>query len=209
MTPEALEVIQDLETRLALPKDFFISLAGGDDWSFIIKLNALFEASATDLLCKRLRAPELENSFAHLDFGNAKFGKVTLLRKLGCLDKQEVRFLKTLYELRNRVAHNVTDVSFRLKDYTASLDANQKNSFLDAVLAGGDEYIQWNCEQRPRRKFIETYPNLAILMTSAEVLASMCQQSEDWGKSVPALTSLNRTALSPLGSAKAAAEQKR
>jgi hypothetical protein len=178
MTPEALENIQNLVEKLGLQKEFFLKLSGEDDWSFLIKLNALFEAVSTDLLCKRLDAPELEDAFAHLDYGHPKYGKAKLLRKLGCLTKNEESFLKLLYELRNRVAHKVADTSFCLSEHVNSLDANQKRNFLNAIVADGDAQIWWNGEFRPKVEAIAAYPKLMMMYTAGDILASMVNQIE-------------------------------
>tara|TARA_R110002095_G_scaffold192820_2_gene170785 strand:+ start:776 stop:1327 length:552 start_codon:yes stop_codon:yes gene_type:complete len=176
MTPEALSNIQDLEEKLGLPQEFFLKLSGEDDWSFLIKLNALFEAVSTDLRCKRLNAPELEDSFAHLDYGHPKYGKAKLLRRLGCITKNEESFLKLLYELRNRVAHKVSDTSFCLSEHFDSLDANQKRNFLNAIIADGDAQIYWNGEFRPKVEAIVAYPKSMMSYTAGDILASMCNQ---------------------------------
>ena len=179
MTPESLDSIQNLEARLGLPKEFFLKLSWENDWTFTIKLNALFEAVSTELLCKRLKAPELEDAFAHLDFGNPKSGKVVLLRKLGCLTKEDKNFLKMLYELRNRIAHNISDVEFSLVSHIEAMDANQKSSFYKAVIAGGESEIWWNGDMKPKTQLIPVHPKVAISYTAGDVLASMCRQIDE------------------------------
>lgn len=173
-----LEEISELESKVGLPRNFVHRLTGEDDWSFIIKLNALFEASATHLLTSKLQAPELEDSLSYLDFGNRKYGKVMLLRKLGCLSPDETKFLQMLFELRNKLAHDVRNVEFDLNRYIESLDSNQKKSFLNAVKCG-NETIYWNCEEQPREKYILSHPKLLIFMAATDILLSMqLQQSK-------------------------------
>ena len=66
--------------RLGLPAGFYSKLLQEDDWSFVIKLNALVEAACSDALAARLHAPELAACLATLDLGHSKHGKVVLLR---------------------------------------------------------------------------------------------------------------------------------
>ena len=58
--------------RLGLPRDFYAKLLDEDDWSFVIKANALVEAACSDALAARLHAPELATCFATLDLGHNK-----------------------------------------------------------------------------------------------------------------------------------------
>lgn len=173
MIDEALARISEIERRLGLPKQFYLKLEHEDDWSFVIKLNALFEAACTHLLTVRLQSPELEESFAHLDFGNPKFGKVVLLRKLGCLSQPESKFLQLILELRNKLAHSISYVSFTFSEHLQALDKNQSKSFAVAVRAEASETIYWNCRDEPREKFILMHPKPSIWLTGADVLLSM------------------------------------
>ena len=44
------ESIQELEQALGLPKGFCFKLIEEDDWSFVLKLQALLESAISDLL---------------------------------------------------------------------------------------------------------------------------------------------------------------
>jgi hypothetical protein len=59
-------------TRLGVPPGFYDRLLHEDDWSFVIKLNALVEAACTDALAASLHAPELATCLATLDLGHSK-----------------------------------------------------------------------------------------------------------------------------------------
>ena len=67
MSGSIFEDVGKFEQKLGLPKDFYRRLLGEDDWSFVIKLNALFEGAATHVLSTRLHAPKLVDAFAHHD----------------------------------------------------------------------------------------------------------------------------------------------
>ncbi|MBO7928089.1 hypothetical protein J5X91_17790 [Pseudoalteromonas sp. K222D] len=59
--------VSELERLLGLPDDFYQGLLKEDDWSFIIKLSAVFEAAGTQALAAKLQHKEIEDSFAQLD----------------------------------------------------------------------------------------------------------------------------------------------
>jgi len=114
---------------VGLPEDFFFNLSMESDWSLIIKLHALFEAVLASLILKRLGKPELEELIANLDFNNVKSGKVAFARSLCLIDKKEVAFLRGLSELRNRLVHNISNVSFEVETYVSTHTASEKKKF--------------------------------------------------------------------------------
>ncbi|MEP7173540.1 MAG: hypothetical protein ABI705_08640, partial [Aestuariivirga sp.] len=64
MAVGALAEISSIEKRLKLPKGFYSKLLDDDDWSFVIKLNAIFEALCTHVLVARLDAQTLSNELS-------------------------------------------------------------------------------------------------------------------------------------------------
>ncbi len=84
--------VSDFESRLNLPKNFYRNLLKEDDWSFIIKVSALFEAATTHLLSIRFRAPEIETELAFLEQANPRNGKIVLLEKWALYIKNRLAF---------------------------------------------------------------------------------------------------------------------
>jgi hypothetical protein len=70
--------ILDLETRLGLNEGFFDGLKSEDDWSFVIKLRALFEAACTHLLLFHFQEPELADFFSRIDVSAKPIGKLAI-----------------------------------------------------------------------------------------------------------------------------------
>ena len=171
-----LDEINELEKKVGLPHNFIHQLTAEDDWSFVIKLNALFEAASTHLLTSKLNVPELEDSLSYIDFGNSKFGKVALLKKLNCINTDEAKFLRMLFELRNKLAHNISHVNFNFDSHLTGMDSNQKKSFVKAVKCG-NEMIFWNCEDQPREKFVLSHPKILVFLTASQILVSMHMQT--------------------------------
>lgn len=127
MHDQILADIGSFEHKLGLPQGFYQTLLSEDDWSFVIKLSALFEAAATHALTVRLGYPQLVDSFSYLDHAHTKYGKVKLLKELDVISVEQANCLAKLAELRNLFAHNVSNVSMTFEQYISPMDSNQKS----------------------------------------------------------------------------------
>lgn len=166
--------IASFEHKLGLPQGFYQNLLDEDDWSFVIKLSALFEAAGTHALTVRLGYPQLENSFSYLDHANTKYGKITLLKKLELITSEQSVFLTKLAELRNRFAHDVSNVSMTFEQYISSMDSNQKSQFIKWAGHGiHQEQMELDGNVVTRRDFVLSNAKLSIWGTAQEILACM------------------------------------
>ena len=75
--------IKDLEKQLSIPEGFFNKLHDEDDWSFIIKLHALFEAALSFLITQKLGDDRLLNIFAAMEMSQKK-GKLAFVKEPNC-----------------------------------------------------------------------------------------------------------------------------
>jgi len=173
MARDVLTDIKALEAKLGLPIGFYLGLIDEDDWSFVIKLNALVEAACTHSLAALLNTPQLIDSLASLDLGHSKYGKVSLLRTLGSLTSEQAGVLKFLYELRNHLAHNITQVTFSFSTYVAGLDKQQRSNFLARAGHGVREDVTLKGQNFPRNEFVLKAPKFALWMTVAEIIACL------------------------------------
>ena len=155
--------------RLGLPPDFYTKLLEEDDWSFVIKANALVEAACSDALAARFHAPDLAERFATLDLGHKKHGKVALLRASGAIEKEQAAFLQLVYELRNRLAHNIRHVGFTFDVYLKEAEPKDRAAFIKQVGHG----IKPEVLGAPRDTFVAENPKLALWATLSEVLACL------------------------------------
>jgi len=121
--------IAELEAKIGVREDFFRDLLREDDWSFVIKLHALFEAACTHLLLFHFKEPELTEIFARLELSNKTTGKVAFLAKLELLNKENRRFVSTLSELRNSLVHDVRNAEFSLATTVAGLAPSELKQF--------------------------------------------------------------------------------
>lgn len=63
----AADELEELESRVGVSPGFFRCLLDEDDWSFVIKLHALFEAACTHLLLYHFKEPNLARVFSRLE----------------------------------------------------------------------------------------------------------------------------------------------
>src|SRR5436190_16465076 len=124
--------LSKLEQTLGLRHDFCEDLRMEDDWSFIIKLHALLEAALTTLIVETLGKDSLRSIFSEIEMSRDRVGKVAFASALELLTDYERRFIVKLSELRNRLVHNIANVTFNLKAYVDSLEKNQKAAFVHA-----------------------------------------------------------------------------
>lgn len=118
---------QNVCKRLGLDPDFIHSLMDEDDWSFVIKANALLEAALTHALVKKLGGVEKLQSLVEM-LGQSR--RIGLAVELGLLGKDERRFVEKLNKLRNTVVHDVTNVDLDLVKYFKGLNHDQRQSFV-------------------------------------------------------------------------------
>ena len=156
-------VVDRIESEFSLPENFFDELTHQGDWSFIIKLHALFEAATSTLLTKALGREELRSVFSTLELSGYKRGKLEFINKLKLLNKDTRLFIRSLSEERNRVVHNVWNVNLNLDDHVAGLDKNQFERFVAAYgFWVPKENFQYNGSSLHRSQFVKDNPKLAI-----------------------------------------------
>lgn len=156
--------ISKLEKELSLPKGFFDTLLNENDWSFIIKLHALFESSISYLLTDYIGKTNLIDIFSNLELSNKKTGKIAFAKALNLLEKDERRYISFLSKLRNTLIHNIQNVNFDLQSYIAQLSTAKKNNFIKAVETSYPEEEKY-------KKYITTNPKKAIWHTGMYILA--------------------------------------
>jgi hypothetical protein len=170
--------IAKLEERLKLPSGFYRALYNEDDWSFIIKVSALFEAASTHILSVRLRAPELESAFSYLEQANDKYGKLQLLRKLKALNEDQFKFLTGLASLRNKLAHNIENVGFKFSNHIEALDKGQRKSFVSKFGYSLHETVEFEGKSMPKQEYLFQNTKYVLWRISADILACLYLEIE-------------------------------
>ena len=137
-----------IERQLGLPDGFFRNVRGEDDWSFVIKIHALFEAAFPERICAELDRPELKDVISCLELSGTRRGKVAFANALGMLGDGAAAgrhrgFVRHLSELRNKLAHDPRNVSFRLKEDIDQLAQNDRRRLFVKCdsFSGNDDLI--------------------------------------------------------------------
>jgi len=170
---EMSKEVSELEIILGLPDGFYDNLLKEDDWSFMVKLSALFEAASGQALSAKLQHPEIESELSCLDQANPQYGKVTLMLKLNMITKEQSVFLTKLAEFRNKLVHNISEVNFKWDSYISCLDTNQKKSFAKVFGHGIHETFKVKNVLFNRTNFTLENPKMAIWLTANEILACL------------------------------------
>jgi len=162
--------IEEFEKDLGLTPKFLDSLLHENDWAFIIKLSALLELVATNILVIKFKNENIEDLLAHLDYANKKSGKIAFLQKMDVITKEQFNVLCNFAELRNKMVHKIENTNFTFNAHISSFDKNQTKIFLGWVGLGISDYIPINEKQITKRDFILTYPKIAIWITIKEII---------------------------------------
>lgn len=176
MASGVFEDVRSLESRLGLPARFYEALRREDDWSFIVKLSALFEAACTHALVQRLRSEELLTPFSQLELADPKKGKVVMLKALGAISSEQAAIINKVAAHRNELVHQISNVAFRFDEYVASLDSNQRKSLVLTFGHGLNDPQIIGAKAVPKSQFVLENPKLAIWLTCAEILACLYQE---------------------------------
>lgn len=128
-----IDDIHAFENAFGLPKGFIDSLQNDNDWSLIVKSHALIESASSNLLTHYFGKKELGDLFSQLEMSNKKYGKAAFISALRLLDKKERAFISILSELRNVVAHDISNVNISLVDYLQSLSPDKRKSYLKTL----------------------------------------------------------------------------
>lgn len=144
--------ILELEAKIGVRENFFKDLLAEDDWSFVIKLHALFEAACTHLLLFHFKEPDLTDIFARLELSNKTTGKIAFLGKLELLGKDNRRLVAALSEMRNSLVHDVRNAEFLLAEMVAGFDSTALKQFALAFSPYETHIRQFPLSADPRGK---------------------------------------------------------
>lgn len=167
--------VRALERRLGLPEGFWAHLSDEDDWSCVVKLNALIEAACTHALIARLRCPEIAEPLAHLELAGSKSGKTAFLSALGCITRQQTTFIRKLAELRNDLVHNVANAGFEFRAFMGAMEGGRRREFVKGLgYVFGDPVVHIETgKETPLVDFFVKHPKIVVLIGARDVLACL------------------------------------
>jgi hypothetical protein len=135
--PHSPQLISELEKEVGVSEGFFSQIIHEDDWSLIIKIHGLIEAGLTQILFSYFGDSRLEPLFSRMNIGG-RLGKLSFVQSLALLPERNIKFIRELSEIRNKIVHRIANVNFSIEDYFKSLD---RQKILDFVDACGDGVI--------------------------------------------------------------------
>jgi hypothetical protein len=142
-----------LDRELGVPEAFVFNLIGEkDDWSFIVKLCAYFEAALTNVLAEKL-TPKLVDVISNMPFSDNKSSKARMAKELGVISDDDYKFIRALAQTRNIFVHRIGNVTKSLDTLLPELKSEgvsipillgwQIGNGIDSVLRSGKEHKPW------------------------------------------------------------------
>lgn len=122
--------ILELEKKIGLEEGFFENLLKEDDWSFIIKLHALFESVCTQLLLFHFNEPGMVDVISRLELSNKSTGRLAFLKSAELLGQDDRKYISSLSEIRNKLVHDVRNTKYSLVELVESLSPKQLTQFV-------------------------------------------------------------------------------
>lgn len=115
------EIRADLQSGVSNASEYLERLHDEDDWSFVIKAQALVEAALTEAILAKIDQGAMKSIVERLPLADDQIGKLAIAKELGIMPLEQRRFIRRLAELRNRLAHRTEYVNFKLMEYVADL----------------------------------------------------------------------------------------
>ncbi|HDS1059329.1 hypothetical protein [Pseudomonas putida] len=124
---------QDLSTALVSSTDQLLSFLQDSDWSMVIKLHAALEAATTQAIVAHINQDSLREVIERLPLSDNQTGKGRIAVDLGVISKSQFTFIRKLSELRNKLVHQVENISFDTRKYFEGLDKQQLQAWKNAI----------------------------------------------------------------------------
>ncbi len=165
------DAVGKLRDLFGLPPDFLGTLISEDDWSFVIKLHAFVESALTWSLEVHLQSVKLESFIARCDLSGGRTSKVECAISIGTVESDDVRFIRGLSKIRNRLAHNIRNVSFDLKKYLQAMSADEQGDFLTNAAAHFWEDSLSKAEKEVKKQEILSEPKKFLFWSAIQLIA--------------------------------------
>ncbi len=124
------DIVEGLGGELTDKTDFLIKLMKGDDWSLVIKSHALIESVISELIIAKINQEEIKTIVERLPLHGSEISKIEIVKTYNLIDKEQISFIKSLSELRNKLAHKFEYVEFSYVKYLSTLDKNQRKAWI-------------------------------------------------------------------------------
>lgn len=172
--------VQKLERELGMPDGWLLSLLKEEsDWSFVIRLHALFEAALVHVINAKLNKPELREFVERLNM-RGPISKPALGKGLKVLDPKHARVIKMLSEIRSHCVNNVRNVAFGFDGYIDGLEPRKQQQLLRAFedFVAAEVPVDDHGKKVPRDEFVRRGTRLAFWVAATLLLAEVYGQQE-------------------------------
>jgi hypothetical protein len=115
----------DIERVLRLPDGLTMELALADDWSFVIRSDALLEAAASSLLLDALGDERLDPIITKMQM----WQRLRFLKALELWTLEQLAFADALGSLRNALVHDISNTRFTFATGADLLSEKQREVF--------------------------------------------------------------------------------
>lgn len=167
------EATGEFERRVGLPTGFVYSLAQEDDWTFVIKIHALYETALTHILVTTFGNQKLRVTLAEISMAD----KLNFASACRLFDKEDRGMLRALSKLRNTLVHSVDQVAFSFSTYLS--DQNRKKQFLESFAQVWPDPIILPGEiQAERDAFVIENPRITVWLWCQRILANVYLEDE-------------------------------
>lgn len=140
-----------------------------DDFSFFVKYSSLLELILSQAIYSQIQAPSLNTPdlakfVRNLDINNHRTGKTILAYELEILIKEEVRFIQSFTEQRNRLVHGGNLLFYSIIDHVASFDKKELRTFINRFTCDRDAGDQTGFFGEPvEPELVQAYPKEFIM----------------------------------------------
>lgn len=186
LSEQAKDLIVSLEALLHLPAGSFDHINADDDWSFVIKTEALVEAAIASALTT-ITDKAFTPVFSKMTLGG-RTGTLAFATAADIITKPQARLVQALLELRNRVAHDIHQIGFTFPTYIDGLSPADFSKFVADMTPGVDSALLSVWEG-----MVKDHPKDCILLGVLGVVnhtlnvASMVKASQKWSPASAAL----------------------
>ncbi len=123
-----------MEVHLGLPEGFILDLIReGDDWTFLLRLHALVEASLDHLVVAKLDRPVLHDWVVRHTIAG-RTGKRALAALMQAIDADQAAMVDGLSDLRNQFAHGIRLMGVDLAVFIENAEQGERNKIARWVL---------------------------------------------------------------------------
>lgn len=128
-------LVRSVEDKFDLPQGALWQLYNDDDWSFVIKIHAMFESALVMAIVGKSSNPMLAKEYSKLPMESTSgTSLISLSLAMEIIDKAEKRFLSRLCQLRNTYAHDFKMMGLALDEHFSMLDKNQKKNLQNVLI---------------------------------------------------------------------------